>query len=91
MHLYWGPDWTESLTEIFREQISLALESEKWVIDGELQSGARHRLESRQYGHLAGFHFATHPVADDPPYHPATHIWGKKSGMAIAKRGVSTS
>jgi adenylate kinase family enzyme len=32
--LFWGPNWTESPAEVFRERVARALESDTWVIDG---------------------------------------------------------
>jgi adenylate kinase family enzyme len=32
--LHWGPNWTAVPTELLRERVELAVQSEKWVIDG---------------------------------------------------------
>ncbi len=32
--LFWGPDWTQSPVEVFRERIAQALSGDAWVVDG---------------------------------------------------------
>jgi adenylate kinase family enzyme len=32
--LHWGPDWTETPTAVFREQVEATLCGDRWVVDG---------------------------------------------------------
>ncbi len=32
--LYWGPNWTETPQDIFREKVAVALAGDEWVVDG---------------------------------------------------------
>lgn len=32
--LHWGPDWTAAPTALLRERVQLAVQSERWVVDG---------------------------------------------------------
>ena len=32
--LNWGPNWTPAPTEVFRQRVAVAIEGERWVVDG---------------------------------------------------------
>ena len=32
--VYWGPDWTETPRDVFRQRVSGALTGERWIVDG---------------------------------------------------------
>ncbi len=32
--LFWGPGWTETPDDVFRERVRQALAGERWVVDG---------------------------------------------------------
>ena len=44
--LHWEPNWTAALPPVFRERVSEALSSERWVVDGNY-SGVRDIVWSR--------------------------------------------